>query len=87
MKADIVSDLIEAANLLMVGMGVVFIFLSILIGAVTLMSWLNRRFPEATPTSAASRSSSTKTITRTQGVSPNLVAAISAAISQHRRNQ
>lgn len=87
MQPDVANALAEAAILLLVGMVVVFLFLSMLIGAITFIAWLNRQFPapsmgtEASPTTSISNAQQAN-----QTVAPNIVAAISAAIQQHRRS-
>lgn len=44
----------QGLELMMIGMGVVFTFLIVLVGCTNLMSWLtNRFFPEAGPLSVA----------------------------------
>jgi len=59
----------------------VFIFLSLLISAITLMSKLMSRFEE--PVAEAARTPSLKA----QGVPSGHIAAISAAIAQYKNNQ
>ncbi|MEL0641410.1 OadG family transporter subunit [Pseudoalteromonas aliena] len=78
---DIGALLTTAGNLMLTGMVGVFVFLSILIGAVTLMSNLVTRFgvPEVA-TSVKSPSF------KSQGVPNEHIAAISAAIAQHKSN-
>lgn len=80
-KMDIGALLTTAGNLMLTGMVGVFVFLSILIGAVTLMSNLVTRFSEpdvATPVKSPSFKS--------QGVPNEHIAAISAAIAQYKLN-
>jgi len=60
----------EGLTLMLVGMGTVFVFLTVLVGATTLMSRLVMRF---TPGPAAG------------GDSDEEIAAIAAAIAAHRR--
>ena len=84
MQPEVANALAEAANLLLVGMIVVFLFLSMLIGAITLISWVNALFPEE-PENISSNRKSTAT-PQTGGVSPKTVAIISAAINQHRQS-
>lgn len=65
------SLLAQGVQLMLVGMGTVFVFLTALVGATTLMSSLAmQNVPEATPDN---------------GPSEEEIAAISAAITQHRR--
>ncbi|MGJ8678726.1 OadG family protein [Paraglaciecola sp.] len=86
MQADVASALAEAANLLMVGMGVVFLFLTMLIGAVNLIAWVNRFFPEEVNSQGHTHSVAPKATQNSQQVSPKVVAAITAAVRQYRRN-
>jgi oxaloacetate decarboxylase gamma subunit len=60
----------QGFTLMLVGMGTVFVFLTALVIAMTLMSHLVRRFQPVTPPA---------------DVSDDEVAAISAAIAAHRR--
>jgi oxaloacetate decarboxylase gamma subunit len=62
----------QGLTLLLAGMGTVFVFLSVLVGAMTSMSWAVTRF-QSSPESAAATEEE--------------VAAISAAIVKHRNNQ
>jgi len=81
MHANVTSLLLEASYLMAVGMFVVFLFLSCLIGAMTLLAWLNKKFPE---------SNTKQLVTPQQGghssqeMSTGLIAAITAAVYQHR---
>ncbi|MCF7498436.1 MULTISPECIES: OadG family transporter subunit [unclassified Pseudoalteromonas] len=79
---DISGLLSTAASLMITGMIGVFIFLTILISAVTLMSRLMNRFDEPVdePVRAAK-------IQSQQGVPQAHIAAISAAIAQFRNKQ
>ena len=80
---DIGGSLSTAASLMITGMIGVFIFLTILISAVTLMSRLMNRFDEPNsnePVRAAK-------IHSQQGVPQAHIAAISAAIAQFRNKQ
>jgi oxaloacetate decarboxylase gamma subunit len=42
MQHEVAIALIEASHLLLIGMVAVFLFLSMLIGAITLIAWINR---------------------------------------------
>ncbi|WP_372763045.1 OadG family protein [Pseudoalteromonas sp.] len=78
---DIGALLTTAGNLMLTGMIGVFVFLSLLIGFVTLMSKLVSHFsqPElVTPTRTPSL--------KAQGVPSEHIAAISAAIAQYKTN-
>lgn len=69
------SLLNQGLTLMLAGMGTVFVFLSLLVGAMTIMSSVTRRFEPAAAPHGASAS----------GPSEDEVAAISAAISKHRK--
>ena len=69
------SLLNQGLTLMLAGMGTVFVFLSLLVGAMTIMSTVARRFePDAAPAGAG-----------VSGPSEEEVAAISAAITMHRK--
>lgn len=78
---DIGQLLATAANLMVTGMVGVFIFLSLLISAIVLMSKLMSRFEQ--PVTETARSPSIKS----QGVPSAHIAAISAAIAQYKNKQ
>jgi oxaloacetate decarboxylase gamma subunit len=84
MPHDVVSLLMDAANLMMIGMFVVFLFLAALIGAVNVIAWLNQRFPESVVSSGQQPANPTKS---NNALPSGLVAAITAAIHQHRSNK
>ncbi|EGM79183.1 sodium pump decarboxylase gamma subunit family protein [Rheinheimera sp. A13L] len=69
--------LLDAAVLMVVGMGVVFSFLMILVFAVQGMSRLLRHSSPALPATVAT--------TQQAAISPSVVAAISAAIEHHQK--
>ncbi|WP_372625903.1 oxaloacetate decarboxylase subunit gamma [Arsukibacterium sp.] len=76
-----VTDLLlESATLMVIGMVSVFTFLLLLVLLMTAMSRLLRRFSPAKVASPAG-----KTESATSGVSPAVVAAISAAVHQYRQ--
>ena len=66
------SLLNQGFTLMLVGMGTVFTFLTILVGGMTAMATVVRRF---TPASAATDATDEE------------IAAISAAIAEHRKNR
>tara|TARA_R110002126_G_scaffold33382_19_gene104498 strand:+ start:359 stop:601 length:243 start_codon:yes stop_codon:yes gene_type:complete len=72
--------LLEAATLMVIGMATVFLFLLLLVCLMNLMSALLRRFA---PPRVADKS--VKADASTAGVSPAVVAAISAAVHQYRQ--
>jgi oxaloacetate decarboxylase gamma subunit len=87
MQPEVANALAEAANLLLVGMVVVFLFLSTLIGAITLIAWINEFFPEQSLKTIHNQTTfSHRTFPKNQGVSPKVVAAISTAITEHRKS-
>jgi oxaloacetate decarboxylase gamma subunit len=87
MQPEVANALAEAANLLLVGMVVVFLFLSTLIGAITLIAWINKFFPdESLKTIQNQTAPSHSSLINNQGVSPKVVAAISTAITEHRKS-
>ncbi|MCE0494212.1 oxaloacetate decarboxylase subunit gamma [Vibrio salinus] len=79
MDNSVGSLLWQAANIMVTGMGVVFIFLTIMVFLVTLMSKLvpKESLPDPVPRSHTGMSTS-------KDVEPQVIAAISAAIHQHR---
>jgi oxaloacetate decarboxylase gamma subunit len=87
MQPEVANALAEAANLLLVGMVVVFLFLSMLIGAISLIAWINKLIPDESLNATENQTKFTNnTLANHQGVSPKIVAAISAAIFQHRQS-
>ncbi|MBV2128288.1 oxaloacetate decarboxylase subunit gamma [Rheinheimera sp. SM2107] len=76
-----VSDLLlESATLMLIGMVSVFTFLLLLVLLMTIMSRVLRRY---SPVKVAEKSSKTDTVSN--GLSPAVVAAISAAVHQYRQ--
>ena len=81
MPVHVTDLLIEAAYLMAVGMCVVFIFLGCLIGAMNLIAWLVKQVPEPPlPMLNVPR----QTTSNEPQLSASLVAAITAAVHQHR---
>jgi oxaloacetate decarboxylase gamma subunit len=78
---NIGSLLGDAATLMMTGMTVVFIFLTILVYLVRLMS---RLLPTEVPESFSTPIQNNKVQSNPSAISPKVVAAISAAVHQHR---
>ncbi len=78
---NIGSLLVDAATLMITGMAVVFTFLTILVYLVRLMSKL---VPEEVLEPIAAPKKNTNIQSTSSAVSPQVVAAISAAIHQHR---
>ena len=76
-----VSELmLEATNLMFIGMGAVFSFLLLLVFIVQLISKIMLRYFPVAPVERA-----VKIETSPTGTSPAVVAAIAAAVHQHRQ--
>lgn len=82
MKTGISDALIEAAMLLAVGMSVVFLFLSLLIIVINLIAKWAEKYPDSNLSQQADKKISQRPAT----VSPAVVSAITAAISQYKKN-
>ncbi|MGC9402790.1 MULTISPECIES: oxaloacetate decarboxylase subunit gamma [Vibrio] len=78
---NIGSLLGDAATLMLTGMAVVFIFLTILVYLVRLMSKL---VPTEVPESFATPNQNNTVQSNPSAISPKVVAAISAAVHQYR---
>ncbi|TRX55796.1 OadG family protein [Thalassomonas sp. M1454] len=74
----------EAGILMIVGMGFVFAFLSILIVAINILAKLSIKFPDPVP---QVRRPKTVANVDSGAVSPSVVAAISTAVAQYRKNK
>lgn len=86
MHNDISALLNESLWLLLIGMAVVFGFLVMLIGAVKLIERFCQAFPGTEDVQSNPISQRTSG-TAASGVSPQVVAAITAAIHQHRQSR
>ncbi|HEY6610263.1 MAG TPA: OadG family protein [Pseudomonas sp.] len=75
--------LMEGVELMLFGMGFVFAFLVLLIGAIRVMSWLITLLAPAVPQPAAARTVRSQPAPAQQP-DAELLAAIQAAIHQHR---
>lgn len=85
MSSDVSSLLLESAMLLLVGMSVVFVFLSMLIVVVMGISKFAAKYPEP---EAVNKIPERKLKPQEhQGISPAVVSAITAAVHQHRKNR
>ena len=73
--AEMMSSGIE---LMFAGMGIVFLFLTMLVYAINIISFFVQRFFPDVPVSSVSPSV-------VSGIDKNIIAAISAAVHQHRR--
>lgn len=87
--ADLVSGVVDNADIIAdglalsgFGMGTVFVFLIILIFATTLMSKLVTKFLPEAPVAPAKPAS-----VPTQGVDPQLLNVLAAAVKEHRSRQ
>ena len=93
MTNDISTLLLDAAILLIVGMSVVFVFLTILIFAIHAIEWISNQLPSEQPTTAtfstnqAVSASQSTSVNATENVSPQVMAAITAAVHQHRNQR
>lgn len=83
---NIAETFIEAGTLMIVGMVFVFAFLSLLIIAINLLAKVATNFPDATVPEKKPRPVATNT-TRDGEVPATVVAAITSAISQYRKNR
>jgi oxaloacetate decarboxylase gamma subunit len=72
---DIEALLLQSLQLLGLGMGAVFIILALLIVIITIVSKIVPEEIIAAP------------VTKTQGIDPAHIAAISAALHMHRKNR
>lgn len=83
MPTTLASQLTESALLLVVGMAVVFIFLTLLIGAVHLISAFCAKYPGVQDEPKPVRRVANRS--KDEGLSPSVVAAIGAAVHQYRK--
>ncbi len=73
--------MMQGVELMLIGMGIVFLFLVMLIGAVKLVAYLvTNFFPEELPATPARPTPAPVS----NGVTPTVTAAITAAVHQHR---
>lgn len=77
----------QAVELMVYGMGTVFVFLGLLVLSISLMSGLiNRYFPQPEPPPVAARLQSTGQTVGAE-LDPGVVAVITAAIRRHRNTK
>ena len=81
---NVATQLAEAGSLMLVGMAVVFVFLTILIAAVNGLTWFCQTFLENTNNTSTPNTESSSSAFA--GVPKEHVAAISAAIEMHHKN-
>ena len=93
MSTQMADQLAEAGVLLAVGMSVVFAFLILLIAGIHAIAWYCRKFPSDevvahAPRNRASQNKPQPTNTNKSStvVSPQVAAAIAAAVHTHRHN-
>ncbi|MEE2025317.1 MULTISPECIES: OadG family protein [Alkalimonas] len=79
---EVSTMLQQAAELMAIGMATVFVFLTLLVVIIQLMSFSVRRFFPTKKSTAT-----TVEVVASDTISPRLVAAITAAIHQHRQQQ
>ncbi len=78
------SVFVEAGMLMLIGMGFVFAFLSLLIVAINLLAKLAIKFPDPLP--PVRRPKSVANVD-SGAIAPNVVAAITSAVAQYRKNK
>lgn len=78
---NISSLLLEAGTLMLVGMVVVFAFLTMLIGAIHLLTKFAQAYPDKV--TEVAQPISPQTSNNSNHTSPQIVAAISAAVKQY----
>ncbi|MFT4652772.1 MAG: oxaloacetate decarboxylase gamma subunit [Patiriisocius sp.] len=85
----ITDQLAEAAVLLGVGMTVVFVFLTLLIGGIYSIAWFAKKFPGPDEAAHKNRrptySQNNKNYSTSTTVEPRIAEAIKAAVHSHRR--
>ena len=87
MTEDISSILVESAMLLLVGMSVVFVFLTMLIAAIILIEKICAKFPDEPEENTFTPAPVAAPTPSSDGLNPQVVAAITAAVHQHRKQQ
>lgn len=80
MDGDMTEMMSNGVELMFAGMGIVFLFLTMLVGAINLMSSLVQRFFPDMPVMGIMPAVSS-------GIDKNIIAAISAAVHQYRHKQ
>lgn len=77
----------QGINLMLFGMGTVFVFLTILVFATTIMSKLVHRFSPEEQAAESNTTSTPQAVSQTapQAASPQVISAIEKAIAQHRQ--
>jgi oxaloacetate decarboxylase gamma subunit len=80
MDSDMTEMMSNGVELMFAGMGIVFLFLTMLVGAINLMSSLVQRFFPDMPVMGIMPAVSS-------GIDKTIIAAISAAVHQYRHKQ
>jgi sodium pump decarboxylases, gamma subunit len=80
MDGDMTEMMSNGVELMFAGMGIVFLFLTMLVGAINLMSSLVQRFFPDMPVMGIMPAVSS-------GIDKTIIAAISAAVHQYRHKQ
>ena len=79
------SIMAQGADLMLFGMGAVFVFLTLLVFCTRFMSWaVNRFFPEVEQPIVAMAPLPAAATASAEDVDPKILAAIHGAIGQHR---
>jgi len=81
---SVISLLMEAASLMLIGMLFVFSFLGLLILGIHLIARFCRAFPGEVDSESTSTNKSVQAIQ--PGIDGNIIAAISAAVHTHRQS-
>jgi oxaloacetate decarboxylase gamma subunit len=76
--------LLEGVELMLFGLGTVFLFLILLVLIIRVMSWVIERFAAKTPVPVSSASPSFAAKAAADNPSADVLAAIQSAIHQHR---
>ena len=77
----------QGLELLLFGMGTVVVFLTLLVYAIGVMSWLIRTFLPAPELPASPAAAAHTGVTHSPYVSPQILAAIVGAVHQHRESR
>jgi len=86
MDSSLSELLLSGAELMLVGMGIVYLFLALLVWVIGLNSKLIRRFSPEFPSQPHHPAQSVPAAGGAEEVDAELVAAISAAIHHHQNN-
>ena len=78
------NELIQAVALFGLGMGTVFVLLTLLISCVSLLSLVCKKLESQTPVSQVALAPQTKTVNSVQTVSDLEVSIVKAAVRAHR---